>query len=240
MAAPFTLIRLIDFETTGAPTEEERHAVCEVGFCDVVQSGGSWTVGDVTSMLVNPRRPVDIEARAVHHITDVELEAAPDVTVGFRALMEGMDPSCMAFAAHNADFERQFFGGGDIAWICTLKAAYRIFPDAPRHSNQVLRYFLGIDLDEALAMPPHRAGPDAYVTAHLLVRILETGIDPAELVRWSNGPALLPKVNFGKHKGCRWEDVPTDYLEWIAFKSDMDRDVKANAKHWLKQRGVRA
>lgn len=239
MADALTLIRLIDFETTGTPSEEERHAVCELGFCDVALSEGRWTVGDVASMFVNPGRPVTIEARAVHHISDSVLEAAPDVAVGFRALMCGMDPATMAFAAHKADFEREFFGGGDVPWICTLKAAYRIWPDAPRHSNQVLRYFLNLDLDDADAMPPHRAGPDAYVTAHILVRILETGIDPAELIRWSSGPALLPKINFGKHKGSRWEDVPIGYLRWMIDQKDMDRDAKANAKHWLKKRGAR-
>ena len=41
-----------------------------------------------------------------------------------------------------------------------------------KHSNQVLRYWLGLRLDADLAMPPHRAGPDAYVTAHLLLRMM--------------------------------------------------------------------
>jgi exodeoxyribonuclease X len=47
-------------------------------------------------------------------------------------------------------------------------------------------------------------------------------------------------VNFGKHKGAKWDDVPLDYLSWIVDKSDMDRDIKANAKHWLKVRTQKA
>lgn len=238
MPDPFIRYRLIDFETTGKPTEEDRHAVCEIGTCDVVRSGDGWTVGPVRSMYVNPGRPVDIEARAVHHIPDSVLADAPPVTDGFRLLMEDMEPATAAFVAHNADFEREFFGGGDVPWICTYKSALRIWPDAPKHTNQVLRYFLDLDLDEDQAMPPHRAGPDAYVTAHVLIAILETGADPKELIRWSSGPALLPRINFGKHRGSKWEDVPIDYLEWIAFKSDMDRDAKANARHWIKQRAL--
>lgn len=87
------------------------------------------------------------------------------------------------------------------------------------------------------ACPPHRAGPDAYVGAALIARIIEerkTSID--EMLRWSSGPALLPRVRFGKHKGARWEDIPSDYLRWLVDKSDMDRDVKATAKHHLKKR----
>ena len=85
--------------------------------------------------------------------------------------------------------------------------------------------------------PPHRAGPDAYLGAALIARILAAGAASIEdMVRWSNGPALLPRINFGKHKGARWEDVPADYLRWVVDKSDLDRDVKANARHHLKQR----
>ncbi len=43
--------------------------------------------------------------------------------------------------------------------------AMHVWPDAPRHSNQVLRYWRNLVLDNALAMLPHRAGPDAWVTA---------------------------------------------------------------------------
>jgi exodeoxyribonuclease X len=88
-----------------------------------------------------------------------------------------------------------------------------------------------------LCQPPHRAGPDAYIGAKLMERIQNEGratLD--EMVRWSNGPALLPRVNLGKHKGANWDDVPSDYLEWVVNKSDMDRDIKANAKHHLGRR----
>lgn len=231
-----TLFRALDFETSGIPTEDEKHAVCEIGWCDVTKIDGAWTVGDVSSMFVNPGRSITLEARAVHHIADAELVGAPPITDGFQKLMADMDPETMCFVAHNASFEQEFFGGGFVPWICSYKAALRIWPDAASHGNQFLRYYLDLPVEHDLAMPPHRAGPDAYVTAHLMVAILESGADPAELIRWSSGPALLPRINFGKHKGAKWDEVPADYLRWLADKSDMSRDVKANAKHWLKQR----
>jgi exodeoxyribonuclease X len=83
------------------------------------------------------------------------------------------------------------------------------------------------------------AGPDAYLCAVLMERILEDGRTSLEdMARWSSGPALLPRITFGKHKGSKWEDAPTDYLDWIVNKSDMDRDVKANARHHLKVRAA--
>jgi len=57
------------------------------------------------------------------------------------------------------------------------------------------------------------------------------------MVRWSSGHPLLPRCPLFKHKGKKWEDVPTDYLDWIVNKpNDVDAGVKANARHHLKAR----
>lgn len=228
-----TLIRSIDFETTGIPTEADPHAIVEIGFVDITVDEGSQPVmGKTFSALCNPGRPIPHEAMAVHHITDAMVsEAAGNVGL---IMGGGVDYYC----AHNADYERQFFDQG-VPYICTYKVALRLWPEAPSHGLQFLRYHLNLPVVSTLAQPPHRAGPDAYLGATLMVAILEDGrASIEEMVRWSNGPALLPRVTFGKHKGSKWEDVPTDYLDWLVNKSDMDRDVKANAKHHLKARAA--
>lgn len=218
------LIRVVDFETTGFPPEA---AVCEIGWYDVDEGGV--LPNSRGSMFVNPRREMSIEARAVHHIRDADLVDAAPIEHGFLALMSG-EPDY--FAAHNAKFEQEFFAGGSIPWICTLKVARRIWPDAPSYSNQVLRYYLGLELDDCDAMPPHRAAPDAFVTAHILAQAMAMAT-PGDMAAWTSKPSLLPRVTFGKHRGAKWADVPRDYLEWIAKQSDMDPDVKFTAKHHL-------
>lgn len=231
------LIRCIDVETTGIPSEDDPHAVCEIGWSDVRLVGGTPSFGLPIALLTNPGRPMPVEARAVHHISDADVASAPSPD---RAFLHLSEPRADYYAAHNADFERKFFGNGEIAWLCTYKVALRLWPDAPSHSLQVLRYWLGLEIDFESAMPPHRAGPDAYVGAALLCRAIETaeknGIDLPTLARWSSGPALLPRVTFGKHRGKKWDEVPTDYLEWMVGQKDMDGDAKANARHHLKQR----
>lgn len=231
-------IRILDVETTGIPTETETHALVEIGTCDLVQGPSGWRVEAPVSTLCNPGRPIPIEAMAVHHIRDADVADAPSPDRVLMSLGEG----ATYFCAHNIDFERKFYGGGQVPWICTFKSALRVWPDAPGHSNQVLRYFLDVDaqddFDPERAMPPHRAGPDAYVTAFILRELIDQA--PIEdLVKWSSGPALLAKVGFGKHRGKRWADLAkTDrsYLEWIVDKSGMDdRDVRATAKFYLKQ-----
>lgn len=198
---PIEHFRVFDVETTGIPTEEERHAVCEIGWIDIRMVGGEWRVDEAPiSMLVNPGRPMPIEALSVHHITDEMLAGAVPIGHGFRALMDGTDAARSCFVAHNADFEKEFFGGGDVPWICTYKSALRIWPDAPSHSNQVLRYWRNPEgLDRSIASVAHRAMPDAYVTAFLLRDMLqEAAVE--DLIAWSKEPAILPKIQFGKYR----------------------------------------
>src|SRR5690606_31559791 len=97
-------------------------------------------------------------------------------------------PHCAAVVAHNWAFEAAFLGDQQTPAICTLKAALRVWPDAPSHSNSVLRYWLEdqglLSLDHETAMPPHRAGPDAYVTAHILKTLLAAGATGREMIAW--------------------------------------------------------
>lgn len=224
------IIRVIDFETTGIPTQTEKHAICEVGWCDV--DTDRQIVGGPVSMLCNPGRTMPADALAVHHITDADVAdcAGPDT-----AIAAMVSPRPDAWCAHNARYEQDFFTGADLPWICTRKVGMRLWPDAPNHQNQTLRYYLGIELDSSLAMPPHRAGPDAYVTAHILLAALSLA-SIEELIEWSSGHALLPSVTFGKHRGRRWSELPWDYLDWIVRKSDLDGDTKFTAKHELQRR----
>lgn len=236
------IIRVIDFETTGSPEDTNRPVgIVEIGHCDVKVIMGEQPdeVLDVivapepTAHFCNPGHPIPPEIRAVHHISDEDIAGAISPDQGLKWLNSG-NPDY--FCAHQAMFERHYFGGGQTPWLCTYRTALRFYRDFPGHGNQVLRYCLGIELpNEAAGMPPHRAGPDAYVTAHILARLIKDGARLEDMVRWSNGPPLLVRVGFGKHKGKLWEELPADYLDWIAYKSDFDEDTKANARHWLKK-----
>jgi len=221
-------IRVIDFETTGLP-EDQTKAICEIGWTDVTDD---WHVHGPHSMLVNPGHPIPPVTRAIHHISDADVAGAISPDAASAALMQGMEPGDV-FAAHNAKFERAFFGGGPHPWICTLQCAKHIFPNAPGHSNQVLRYHLDIEgedeFDGAAAMPPHRAGPDTLVTAFVLRRLIFASSVP-ELIRLTSAPVLLQTITFGKHRGMKWADLPSDYLAWIVNKSDLGVDEKHTAR----------
>lgn len=225
-----TVICCFDLETTGIPTETDKHAVVEIGKCELtVLPTGETFVDAPRDILCNPGRSIPHDAMAIHHITD---EMVADAT-GDLSFIGNAD----YFAAHYAQYEDQFVKvPGPL--ICTWKVALRIWPDAPQHGLQFLRYHLGLKSLGAIG-EPHRAGPDAYFCARLLEKIIQQPNSPdlETMARWSAGLALLPRCPLFAHKGKKWADVPTSYLDWIVNKpNDVSRDVKANAKLELGKR----
>ena len=221
------IIRVIDFETTGLPPDA---SVCEAAFVDIDTGNDNPAIPIERHWwhLVKPTTEMSLEARATHHITDEEIQ---EQSIAWEEAYKCMTALAVdAYCAHNADFEKAFFNPKGSRWIDTWKVALRLWPDSPSHSNQVLRYFLNLSVG-ADAMPPHRALPDAHVTAHILLRALEeAAVD--ELLQWSNDPPYLTKLNFGKHRGRKFSEVPKDYLEWI-IKQDMEPGVIAAAHREL-------
>ncbi len=235
------ILRAVDLETTGlAPPEE----IIELGISDVYWDTDE-QVASVTapkSYLFRTDRQITPENRSVHHIQDAELATAPLCTADHlrSALMvDGGEP--FALVAANAAFEQLWLTEtvtGPIRWICTVKAAARLYPDAESHSNQATRYRMGLDLPEAWAMPPHRAGPDAYVTGNILANMLR-GTKVNDLVQWQREPKFLPRCPIGKWRGRDWADVERSYLDWLLKTPDMDADVKHAANLELDRRAGR-
>lgn len=229
------LLRVLDFETTGFPPRAE---VIELGYTDLVYvDATNIRIYPKASTRAKPTLPIELGALATHHIQEEDLEGCPPPE---EILTGVVDQRVWAYAAHNAKFEQAFFKVSR-PWICTMKCGRKLYPDAPQHTNQVLRYYLKVDKEEDFdvdyAMPPHAAGPDAYVTAFILRRMLRQHTIE-DLIEWSNSPTLLSKVPFGKHKGLPWNEVPSDYLRWICGQDQAEPDVRYTAVEELKKRGV--
>ena len=224
-----TVLRVIDFETIG--TEVPGAEVCEVGICEIhleerrIDPPKSWLCA------VKAMPP---EVRAVHHISLAECEGCQPFNVGMI-----MAPGISAIAAHNSDFETKFFEPAAPV-ICTYKAALRVWPNAPSHSNGALRYWLEdagkIAPDHALTQPAHRAGPDAYVTAHLLLALFDAGATGKQMAAWTKEPKLLPSCPIGKFRGKPWSEVEAGFLGWMLRQPDMDPDLKWNAEREIARR----
>lgn len=229
--------RIVDFETTGTP-EDESPEVIEMAYYDVHIEDREIAADRCYQSLCRPRLPIPAVARAVHHISDNDVQQAPearDLWDEFLGARYQGDALPAYLVAHNAKFEQHFTPDVGIPWICTYRVARIVWPDAPGHSNQVLRYWLALPCDDERAQPPHRALPDAYVTAWLFIELLKHKT-PDEMVVISRYPALIKTMNFGKHKGTTFEAAPIDYLEWIRDKSDLNEDTKFSAHYWIQKR----
>lgn len=227
------ILRSVDVETTGLdPAQGAR--VCEIGWTDVVdlpkdKTGdvAQWAISAPRATLVNPGCPIPPEISAIHHIVDADVIGAPKFTEAFQPLMDGAPD--VVFCAHVAKFE-QLFITVPVGWICTYKVALSLAPHAPSHSLQALRYWLKLDLDRKTADPPHRAGPDSYVCAHLIARLIKK-LTIEQMIEITARPAFLPKFTFGAHAMKPIADVPESYLEWIVSPKGItdNEDVRHTA-----------
>ncbi len=218
---------VLDTETTGLDPKSDR--VVEIAATLVAPEG----VSVVVDHLVYPGRSIPPNASAVHHITDPMVASSPTLEEVWTTYVLPLLSTVDGIVAHNAAFDRPFLPPTDKPWICTLRLARHTWPEAPGHSNQVLRYWLGLDVD---APHPHRAADDTMVTAQIFLRLLpvimaQSGLgdrlDALALAELANAPIKVSSMPFGKHKGTALDQVPHDYIRWaLANMTALDADLR--------------
>ena len=222
---------VLDTETTGLdPTSDQIVELAAIGV-DLKH--------EVFETLVDPCRDIPPEAMAVHHITEKMCRGKPVGVDAVGEMLAFMDfPEVIV--AHNAKFDRAFIEAlappnYKPKWICTYKSAQVIWPNAPRHTNQVLRYWLGLNPNLPDGLAPHRALYDILVTREIFQSLL-TFKTINELHQISSNPVLLTTCSFGKHKGKPWSQVDRGYLQWIVRQpeEEMNEDVRFTAQHYLR------
>lgn len=199
---------VIDFETTGTVPEEDR--ILEVGL--VGFDNGAVTFRE--SLLVNPQMPVPEESRAIHGITDEELEGAPtfeEVLPQVISLLEGRLP-----VAYNASFDRAFLleefartgraTGAlppalrrSVVWIDPLVWAREVLKDQKSRRLGDVAAFFDIPLEQA-----HRAAGDAEATGHVLMRLSGQMPDAyGELIRLQGRYGAFQEADLNQWKRFR-------------------------------------
>lgn len=234
------LIRVLDFEATDFPDKGGR--VCQVGYADVIGAGDQWEVKSGGEFLCNPGAPIPSTASAIHHIIDADVRDhyTFDALFPDERLFNKGEPA--AYASHNVKAERGYLQNhgmtalAGMPWVCTYKGSMRVWPTFPGHSNQALRYELGLPVSRAIR--GHTAADDAWVTAHLLVRLLGE-VDLASLFEWTELPVLQHICRIGDWRGSPWEEVDSGFMGWILGK-DFGEDEKFTCRHWLDKRAAEA
>ncbi|MDR3581944.1 MAG: exonuclease domain-containing protein [Candidatus Pacebacteria bacterium] len=195
-----------------------------------------------------PPVPIEIEAMAVHHITEKHVAdkaafGGSDAHHVLQALLA--DPHTI-LVAHNAKFDMGILEREGIAidrdrFICTMKVAQSMY-DLPQYKMQYLRYLWGIEDDEATA---HDAEGDVAVLERVFDYLAtdyaatHDGADAVEaFLEISKNPVLLRRAPFGKYAGKTFEEIKTadpGYLQWMATLADKDEDFLYTVNYYLQK-----
>ncbi len=232
---------VLDTETTGMEPDAGAK-VLELATINVLfnEKLNKWHRGDAEANMIQFDGEIPPESRAVHHIGP-EMVTAEAGAILFDTAVHNVlakETENTYYAAHNAAFDMKFLPDLTRPWICTYRCAMALWPQAPKHSNQTLRYWLKLEPPEYLLwedskpLAPHRAMYDTAVTSEILLFMLQLHT-PEELVKITNSPILLQTVRFGKHENEQWSKVPKDYLRWILRNGGFDADVEHTARFYL-------
>ncbi|MTD39457.1 exodeoxyribonuclease X [Erwinia sp. CPCC 100877] len=219
------MLRVIDTETC-----DLHGGVVEVASIDIIDG----KMVNPMSNLVRPDRPISPQAMAIHHITEEMVADQPWI--------EEVIPRYQGsswYVAHNASFDQRVLPELSGEWICTQRLARRLWPGI-RYSNMGLYKSLKLHVETPPELHHHRALYDCYITAALLLRIIEeSGWTPEQMVAITGRPALLESLPFGKYRGQSFADIAgrdPGYLRWMDGNlKQMSPALRLTLRHWLEK-----
>lgn len=245
-------IVVLDVESTG----KERAADQIIELC--LQLGIS--VGaESRTWRIRPSVPIHPEATAVHGITAADLATSPQFAAAaleFRPLLDAADVIVGYNVAFDIDMlQAELARAGttplDLAGKQVVDVLRLWHHVEPRTLVAAHQKFCGEALVDA-----HQASADVAATARVLGAMLTTfgladkswpeiasisdpfagrisWIGPSAHVQWDGSGAAV--FGFGKHKGCRVDQVDAGFLRWVISK-DFPAHVKDVCRMALEQR----
>lgn len=202
---------ILDTETTGL-----NGAVCEIAW---VTLDDDLNILDQHCTYVDPGRPIEPGAQAVHGITDDMVRGKPTLEEVATLL-----PKDGYMAAHNCAFDLRMIRSAyePAATLCTLAMARLYVKGTTNHKLETLQRELQLPVRES-----HSALGDVLTVHDLLGHILPmTGRTLEGLFTLAKAPKLLHVMPFGKYRGVKFLNVPKDYRDWLMSKPDLDKDLK--------------
>jgi exodeoxyribonuclease X len=226
---------IIDTETTDLDPSQGA-TIIELAWLMLSDDDQIWKPISCCTSYIQHSGYIHPRAQAQHHIRADQLTEESGALTREKAvnwLLKHIEQDSI-LVAHNVDFDSKFLPELTRPWVCTLRSAKHVWPDAPGYGNQVLRYWLNIKIPQNLLdiapilahMHPHQALYDVATTSGILLKILEMGYTPDQLIHATRSPLQLKKIEFGKHKGLDYDRIPRDYLLWLQKQPNLDPDVK--------------
>jgi exodeoxyribonuclease X len=229
-------MHLIVLDTETSDLDPDKGAkLLEVAWIELTENAGTWEPTFSVEARIQYEGPISPHAQAVHHIRADELTEAMGAVKRHDAVKLLLDRihTDTIFVAHNSAFDSRFLPEIHNPWICTMRAAKHIWPNAPGYSNQVLRYWMNLEVETPPGKFPHQAIYDVTVTTSILQKMLQQHTTQ-QLLHFSTAPLRLKTINFGKHRGTDFSQIPRDYLQWLRSQTGLDPDLKHTIDSILK------
>jgi DNA polymerase-3 subunit epsilon len=245
-------LAFLDLESTGTSVSSDR--IVEIAILRLHPDGRE----DVLCRRVNPGMPIPAEAKAVHGISDADVEGEPPFASYAKSLLELLSTCDFAgFAIARFDLpllQAEFWRAGlEFVWRdrAVIDALAIFHAKEPRDLAGAVRFYCGRDLAGA-----HAADEDLRATVGVLRAQLErykdlpgslgglnefcnprnpNWVDADGKFAWVDGAVTIA---FGKHKGTPLQRLvaeEADYLAWV-LDGDFSPEVKELVRNALEGR----
>lgn len=213
-----------DTETTGLKDPR----ACEVGLMQIDPT--TFEVLHEVSSLIDPEKPIEPGAMAIHGITD-EMVADKPTMAEFLEHCGGRIPGALTMIAHNLRFDIPMLEpvGVITRTICSLneaRAIKHLMPGLENCKLQTLREYFGIAANNA-----HRALADCDITRQVLKKLCD--ISGRTLDQLADVTVRTVHIMpFGKHVGTPIMSLPRSYLEYM-LTLDLDKNLRTSMQKSL-------
>jgi len=215
----FDRMIVLDFETTGLLPGYRPVEIAWVEF------DADFNELDSVSSLINPYIEIEPGAQRVHGISAEMLIGKPSLDDFMKVTRAGkFEDEHVLVVAHNASFDVPMFAPycKQLTPLCTMQLGQSFYPESSDYKLQTLSTLLNLE-DE----PTHRALADASTCFHLMKQIATThNMGIGDLLSVIDNFSLESTMPFGKHKGTKLKDLPSDYAEWLTTNLDADNWVR--------------
>lgn len=237
---------ILDLETTGLNVDTDR--IVELGAVKIRPRPGDTTA---FQSRFNPGIPISPDATAVHGIRDADLAHEPKFRDKAPMLLDSLtDVDLAGYNLKRFDVKilaAEFLRAGFQWTPGRLVDCFGIWTQKERRdlAGAVRRFapaFIGeagghTAVGDVLAVAAVLAGQvDQFFTGNLKVSyppnvaaLVDAGTDPDEIdggdgkIAWRNG---VPTITVGKHAGTPVKSLPSNYVEWLVFRSEFPDSVK--------------
>jgi exodeoxyribonuclease X len=188
-----------------------------------------------------PTKAIELQASKVTGIYMKDVLHCPSITT-FE-----FPKSVKYMIGHNTAYDHRVFGKPDVKLICTKELAQLVFPKdkgLKNHKLTTIIEWLYPEDGATLVANAHGAVLDCKLVYLVLLKVLEklpqveTWEQLASLCSQGkksyeelNEPlAEMKELPFGKHKGCKFSEVPRDYLVWLSKQDGLSPPLESALK----------